>query len=300
MKKVFCIFFVCVAVICCKAQPNGGFENWTTVFNSPTPDGWQTLNFLTITTPPNPVSAFKATGVDVHSGNYALKLKTIHVSTNPVPQLIDDTMGVIFTGKINISAGTYKYGFPLSSRPKYLEFWAKYLPVGGDSAGVRVVLRKWNGIKTDTVAEGTLSFGETVSYTLFKAELNYYSNVVPDSALIIYGSSRHRLFARINSTLFLDDVLFTGSVGIDDHKAISDRVKVFPNPAKDNVTIQVEIKEADNIEITDISGKAIGIYKIENPKVNVTTALYLQGTYFYTVRDKQNKVLTTGKFNVIK
>lgn len=300
MKNIICIFSLLFVAMCCRAQPNSDFEHWSSVYGSLTPDGWQTLNFLTMTSPPNPRSVFRASGVDAHSGTYAMKLTTIYVSTNPIPQFVDDTMGAAFTGKVNISSGTYNYGFPYSDRPQRLEFWAKYLPVGNDSAGVRIILRKWNGVKTDTIAEGELVFLEKLNYTLFKADLTYFSNAVPDTGIIFFASSRHSSLARVNSTLYVDDIVFTGSVGIENQNFLTDKVKVYPNPAKDNLTIQVEIKEADNIEITDISGKIIGIYKIESTKLNVNTALYMQGTYFYAVRDQKNRIVTKGKFNVVK
>jgi len=31
-----------------KAQPNGGFENWSTVYTLQEPDSWQTLNFISL------------------------------------------------------------------------------------------------------------------------------------------------------------------------------------------------------------------------------------------------------------
>ena len=95
----FAIFWV-FAMYNAKAQPNGGFEAWHTEYSFQNPDEWATLNFLTLTSPPNPLSAFKVTGIDTHSGNFALKLKTIAVTTNPAPAMLSDSAGVVFTGNV--------------------------------------------------------------------------------------------------------------------------------------------------------------------------------------------------------
>jgi hypothetical protein len=50
----------------------------------------------------------------------------------------------------------------------------------------------------------------------------------------------------------------------------------------------------------DSSGKLRGIYKIQNYNAKVNTSLFAAGIYFCDIRDKKNKVITNGKFNVIR
>ncbi|MCE9540392.1 MAG: PCMD domain-containing protein [Bacteroidetes bacterium] len=301
MKRSIIIFgILAFTILCCKAQPNSGFENWTTIFNIQSPDGWQTLNFLGAFSPPNPISAFKATGVDKHSGNYALKIKTIFVNNNPAPGGIDDTVGLVFTGRIILSPPSYKYGFPYIGRPEKLEFWAKYLPVGNDTGGARIVLRKWNGTGNDTIAMGESQISTTIAYTLFKVNLTYYSTELPDSASIIFGSSEDGDNARVGSTIYVDDVALTGWVGIEQHDLYADKVKAFPNPAKDELNIIAEIDDASDVKIMDALGKLIGVYKIQNHKVLINTTPFPPGIYFYDICDKNDKTLTKGKFNILR
>ncbi len=282
------------------AQPNGGFENWSNQYNYETPVSWQTLNFLSTAFPPNPLSAFKAIGIDKHSGNYALKLKTVFLTNNPAPDKIDDTIGLTFTGKVNLFPPSYKYGFPYNGRPEKFEFWAKYFPLGNDTAGVRVTLQNWNGAKNDTIAFGELNLAATSQYTLFQLNLTYYSNDLPDSASIIFGSSKNKYRARVGSTLFIDDAAFSGWVGIGENNPFTDKVKIFPNPARDNVNILAQIENADNVQIIDASGKLAGVYKILNNHSDVNTNLFAEGIYFYEIRDKQERALAKGKFNIVK
>jgi len=305
MKKRIVIFTILtfsfgLSTFNCFAQPNGGFENWSTVNNYQAPDNWATLNFLSMF-PPNATSAFKASGLDKHSGSFALKIQTIYVENNPAPGQIADTVGIAFTGKINFSPPGYKIGFPYSGRPEKLEFWSKYIPVGNDTAGARVILMKWNGISRDTIATGELFINATVAYNIFQVPLIYSSSTaVPDTAAIIFGPSKREADARVGSTLYIDDVGLTGWVGIDEQNIYTDKVQLFPNPATDEVNIIADIDDADNIQLIDVSGKLAGNYKIQNYNANINTSLFAEGIYFYEIRDRNNKSITKGKFNVIK
>lgn len=301
MKKAVIIFSIlALAGLNSKAQPNGGFENWSIIFNIEEPDNWQTLNFLSLFDSLNPLSAFKAIGFDTHSGNYALKLKTVFVPNNPWPAQLEDTINFAYTGKINYTPFSYKYGFPFTGRPQKLEFWSKYAPVGNDTAGTGVVLLKWNGVTHDTIASGKVLIQPSFGYILSQVVLNYFSTASPDSATIVFGSSKDSSVARVGSTLFVDDVIFTGSVGINQQESNTEKVKIFPNPARGNVTILAQIKDADNVQIVDAAGKLAGIYQIQNYIANVNTMLFAEGVYFYGIRDKKNSVLIKGKFNVAK
>ena len=288
------------AISNCKAQANGGFEDWITVSGVQEPSGWQTLNFLSLLIPPNPLSAFKASGVDKHSGNYALKLKTVFFNNNPIPSEIGDSTGGTFTGKLILAPPSIKLGTPYTGRPASLEFWAKYIPVGADVAGAYVSLRKWNGISTDTIASGYIEFDSTLSYTFFQVNLIYQSSASPDTLTIGFTSSYKKATTRVGSTLYVDDVALTGWVGIDEYANYTDKVKIFPNPAKENITINAQIEAADKVQVVDVSGKLMGVYKIQNYSTNINTGVFAEGIYFYQIRDKQNRVLTNGKFNVIK
>ncbi len=308
MKKVIIVFAVvtlnfALSTLNCFAQPNGGFENWTPKFSYEEPDNWQTFNFLSLTSPPNPVSAFKVLGLDVHSGNYAIKLKTIFVNNNPSPPLITDTMsGSTFTGAISLSPFALQYGFPYTGRPAKLELWAKYFPVGSDIAAAGVALLKRDSLThiQDTIAIGFISIPATALYTSFHSNLSYFSSALPDTAAILIRASRDSTIARVGSTLFADDVALTGWVGIDQHDFINDKVKLLPNPAIDNVTILSEIEDAENVKVVDAIGKLVGIYKILDHKININTSSFNAGNYFFEIRDKKNRLLTKSKFNVIK
>jgi hypothetical protein len=302
MKKKLILYLLLVSCISFKslAQPNTGFENWHNEFSYLVPDSWQTFNGLSLTTPPNPLSAFRVTGIDVHSGNYALKLQSVYFNHFNMPDDVGDTAGGAFTGRINYSPFAFAYGFPYTSRPEKFEFWARYLPVGSDTAAALVFLSKFNGIKSDTIAIGLLNLFYQPTYMLYQSTITYYSNDIPDSAAIVFSTSKSKSSARVGSTLFLDDVALTGWVGIDEHDSYTNKVKIFPNPAKESITIQLKMDEAQSVLIRDVTGNTIGSFPINNYSTTVNTSAFSQGMYFYEITGENKKLLTRGKFNVVK
>ena len=301
MKKIAVIYFILICgTFFCKAQPNGGFENWTTVLNIIEPENWQTYNFFSLVDPLTPVSATRVSGLDKHSGIYALKIKSIYIPNNQFSSYIGDTAGGAFTGNFDFTPFQINWGFPYIERPARLEVWSKYLPLGNDTAGAAVVLKKWVGNKTDTIAIGKLFINQTLAYTKYEVNLAYYSSEIPDSAVIVFLASKEPSSARINSTLFIDDVVFAGSVGIDKPNKTDGIVKISPNPSKDEVNIKSSFPNSDIIKIINITGKIIGEFKIYDNEFNINTSTFAAGIYYYEIQDNRAKNLYKGKFNVIK
>jgi hypothetical protein len=300
MKKVSSLPVLCFTVLKMFSQPNGGFENWAPDYSAESPAGWQTLNFLTFQ-PSNPPSAFKVSGIDKHSGNYALKLKTIHINYNPIPQILSDTIGLILTGQLNISPAYFNAGFAYSGRPEKLKLWYKYLPVGSDEGGVRVILTKWNGVKRDTLAFIETDLHEQLSYTPLDIDIPYSSEEVSDTALIYIASSRSNSLARVGSTLYADDVTFSGWVGIrEKQQTETDIVNVYPNPAQDYITFSIKDKKTNYIEVFDSQGRSLEKYVVTASALCLDTDRMNNGVYFYTASDKENKTQIQGKFNILK
>lgn len=294
------LFILLIACGWASAQPNGGFENWTPEFNYEIPDNWQTLNFLSLASPPSDVSAFKAVGIDKHSGNYALKLKTVQVNSGQFPAELGDSIGGAFTGKINFSPFFYKFGYPYNGRPEKLEFWAKYTPVGNDTASAAVILRSWNGAVNDTIAMGLMAIPPSAVFTFYELTLDYIEDFLPDSAVIAFYPFKDTVNVRLGSTLYIDDVAFTGWVGLEESPEKQPLVSVFPNPAKNSITFCTTAKRDGNIQIRDISGKLLSSTMLTDDKTSVNTSLFPAGIYIYEISDSENNLLQRGRFSVTK
>ena len=78
MKKIYLLallpFLTTLTFAQNPALPNPGFESWHTSGNHLDPDNWNTLNNATGIL--GVFTATRATGADVHSGTYAIKLQT--------------------------------------------------------------------------------------------------------------------------------------------------------------------------------------------------------------------------------
>jgi len=287
------------------SQDNPGFENWLAPVTSGTntyqePVSWQTFNFLVPFG--NPVSVFRVGGTDKYSGNYALKVKTVFFTNKLGVITFPDSIGLVFNGKIIFSPPSYKIGSPYTTRSEKFSFYAKYSPVGNDTGMVVVTLHKKSSTGRDTIATGQINVNAIGSYSLFQITLNYRSNGTPDTAAIAFASSKTKASTRVGSEIFIDDVAFSGSVpiGIKENNAYSSKINLFPNPSNNLVTINSTFDDADKVEVINFLGVGMGTFKFLNNSANINTNLFNSGSYFYRIFDKKNKVLTTGKFSVVK
>jgi len=77
--------------------------------------------------------------------------------------------------------------------------------------------------------------------------------------------------------------------GIKDN-AKNNFVKIFPNPAKDNLTLVFENNESRNIEIVDITGKVVMSATSESFEYKMNVSSLLTGMYIVKVRSQSGNV----------
>lgn len=89
-------------------------------------------------------------------------------------------------------------------------------------------------------------------------------------------------------------------VGIKEAQNTKIELSVFPNPATNFVNFSTSSLEATKIIAIDLTGKTITTEVMEMGKAKLNTSNLAGGVYMYQVVDKDNQVLTTGKFNINK
>lgn len=89
-------------------------------------------------------------------------------------------------------------------------------------------------------------------------------------------------------------------VGINSVSKNNIELSVFPNPAINFINFSTSSNEANKVLALDMNGKIIVTEAIEMGKARVNTSNLSSGIYMYQVIDKNNQILTTGKFNVNK
>ncbi len=171
--------------------PNPGFES----FSGGGATNWGHANGLLT----GLVTKATAAG-DINSGISAIKLTTKTSGGFIYPGIAASKSTVTLTG---VSAG----GFPWTSRSTSLEGFAKYIPVGSDTAIISVFYTKWNGTSRDTIGGGSLEI--TIGYSTFGAfsvPISFIDFRSPDTCQIVLASSDTS--GAVGSALYVDDLSF--------------------------------------------------------------------------------------------
>jgi hypothetical protein len=274
------------------AQVDFGYE---LPWSNGNPQGWASAKFVA----PN---VLNPDSVIFNFGSKSAKIVTSDVSgiagfTNG---LLPPTSGIMLTGAIGFGTPPVKLGYPFSQRKDSLGFFARYTPVGNDTAYAQVILYK-RQTQRDTIAMGFTKITATSSFNLNYVVLNYNPNfpttILPDSALIIFSSSMP-VGAQLGSTLWVDDLKWgTVNTGIT-QLTKNDAIKVAPVPANEFINFDFGTAVATQVEILDINGKLIESFSVNSRNQSIRIAHLSNGLYFYAVRDKQNVLLSSGKLTI--
>jgi hypothetical protein len=283
MKKYFLSTFsaVCISAAAIAQIPNASFENWTSMGSYNNPDNWDQLNGATTST--GVYTCVKGTPGNPGSSYIKLTSKTAG-SMGVVP-------GLAVSGVIDMVTMKPKSGFAFSQMPVSLTGSWQYMASGADNGFVAVYLTKWNtGImKRDTIAKGiqTLS-GMAMSWANFSLNLNYITNNMPDSAMIVLSSSGRTPVA--NSYLYVDNLAFSGSVtGIKNINSYLSNISLYPNPSSGSVTVELNVQKTSpvKLQLSDVTGKIMKEISagevLGNYKTTLNTVGLSQGTYFLKI-----------------
>lgn len=330
MKKNFLSLLVSfTGIMIVSAQPSTGFETWTTNGNNggftnvpEEPTGWISENQLaTPFTSGNDTSVWKASGANAHSGLYAMEIRTVNVTNNPVPSEIPNPSGIAFTGKIQVTLSPFSIkifkGYASTARPDSADFWYMYQPMPNDSAVCNVIVSKWNTVSNsqDTIATGSFPITTAAaSYTYASFGLTYNpafnSFTTPDTIFIYFSATCWATLncGTVGSTLWVDDFAFSGTngSGISELSSSSD-VMIYPNPATNHVNVIADVNEASSVIAYDATGRMVSSAVLSqtvngaNRKSGVMTTSHLSsGLYSYSIIDKNKSILRCGKFNIVK
>lgn len=278
-----------------KAQapvPNGGFESWTGFGLYEMPDAWKTTDSLSMSvgTP----SATKET-TDMHGGLYALKLTPFFFVFTNIP-------GAASNGVINTTTFQIIGGSPDTVRHAKLSGWYKYAPVSGDSCTISVTMYKRNGATRDVIGSGIFgTSAATSAYTPFDVNMNYSSINTPDSVLISIFSSAMGS-AHLGTTLLIDDLAFSGFVGIHEIPGVVNSLNTFPNPAQNELNVSVDLQKniRTRFEISDLNGRKVSSFEMKSLNEKFDVSFLVSGNYFYRLADENGNTLGSGKFSISK
>ncbi len=195
--------------------PNAGFETWINHGSYEDPQYWDTPNAEIATIPfvGKPV-VFKST--DNHSGSYSAELITQSIAG------IGNVPGFITLGNLTVDILTQTYtlsgGIPIADKPTHLMGYYKFLPQGGDSCSIGILLTKLNAGVIDTVGYGYFSTHDTVSdWTHFSAWIDYILTEQPDTMNVMAISSAEETTLDEGTTLYVDDLYLDYTLSVAGH-----------------------------------------------------------------------------------
>ncbi|MEP7263935.1 MAG: T9SS type A sorting domain-containing protein [Bacteroidota bacterium] len=275
MKKNLLYISLLFSCTMLKAQvPNPGFEyfnqdfsvsNWGNVYlfngtDSIVLDGY---SFYTPTS-------------DAHSGQTAIEL---HNAMN-------FTTGDVVVGAISadtdsvFSAWSMFENVPLQTAPDHLGFYYKYFPVGSDTAMATLAVYDINGNLLGDVH--IVISGVTSTYTYASAPINYISVGFPATAFINFSNSIYGAPANFGTRFLIDDVEINPVTAVDEKAKGDDAMQLFPNPAKDHLTVMRNTKDF-SFYIYNVEGQPILIGlgsggTVTIPVGNLSPGIYIMKT----------------------
>ena len=241
MRAHLTLFSFSAALIATAQLGNGGFESLTVDANAQYWSG--DLHILAITLDSNGVwhtdsvvydgGRDYALSTDAHSGQYAMELRNGYNFTQAYP----------IVGRLHADADTNSYqsfpivSMPMGQRPVALTFWAKYAPLGNDSAEVTLnVLDE----AQNPIGSGALAIGGTIAeYTAFEVPVTYTSQDPIGFVQLTFANGTSTGSITLGTRMLIDDVaLVFAPEGIAGRAGIDGSITLYPVPAADRCTVR--------------------------------------------------------------
>jgi hypothetical protein len=291
LKNIALILIILIETINCSAQSNLDFEKWNVNYNGiDEAKSWTNTSDATKFNAPS--TLFKVVE-NPFSGLASLKLTTAFWDDG-APYGLDTLVGSL------LQQNAY------TKRPLSFKFSYKCTPQLGDELLVGVQLTRTLNGELIVIGEGYFTSSKIENKWVSKVvTIDYYTTDTPEKIHIMALSSANAVitngihgFAKIGSTLFLDDIKLR--VTKEETLTTQSYVHVYPNPAKEYINVETNFSLAQKIEIYNLSGKLLIAASIgQYSKIDISKLP--SGTYIYKVFSEQSdRITATNKFNVVR
>lgn len=79
-------------------------------------------------------------------------------------------------------------------------------------------------------------------------------------------------------------------------------IRFYPNPATTAISFEFQrgYDKSYSLQLYNFMGKKIYELKTASPRINLSLTDFYRGVYIYQLRDKNGKIIESGKFQVVK
>lgn len=262
-----------------------GFENWTTNSVGEMPVAWDGFNrqvmFGGMTV--GEVECIRKDSLDPKEGNFSISLTSESVMGGPAVPALFTTGDLIIDW--NAQNGDITGGEAFTNTPTQLKGWYKYYPVNNDTAFIEVDFTQ----NSTQVGSGRIELsGSTQDWTPFVFDITFDNRTMPDSMNIVAASTKASENIPVGTVLELDAMEFVyGTTGLE-NKA-SESIKVYPNPATNNLTIDGMQTGQNNITIFNSLGQTIENLETSSHSILLNVSQLKTGIYFVQIENNEHK-----------
>lgn len=311
--------FAVAAIFAQGVIPNGGFENVAPYntsttqthqcpegspgpFNWPGGNSWVSLNSDQANSgyPNLTDSTMRVVTAGSHTGNNHLRLLTDSGCAPLFSTYKFSGFAALYPANVSFGgippALSISGGLPFNSRPDSITGWFRYYPSGTDTFSVNVLLSRWNATTSSRDTIGWVKYDTTYSanvssWTMFTDTINYKSHLLPDT-MFLYVLSSPLSYQSIHdgTELHLDDLLFAGidstqedttsGIGITEKQKMP-AITLYPNPARSEVTIQLNGAKSGNLHLMNILGQEVKMERIFKTNATIDLSGLDNGVYIY-------------------
>ncbi len=292
------------------------FESWKTYtakslaginipINLAAPTGWTGSDSFIIafgkTFNPTGIFVPQISKVAGHSGSFASKVETKFqadiggfAGNGPIEA------GILnYAINIDISTGnlTTTGGLPFTTIPSTISFWVKTNIVGDDFTDFYANLIDNSDAIEDTIATADTTF-ITTDTSWKKITLPFKKTTSVGAPLILRIDANTSTFdtaSHIGTYFVIDDIEVNYPTGVSTYLKSSGMAQVYPNPANNQIQIDVPTANQYRFQLVSIEGKIVMDKYLTNTKNVIESASVPSGLYTYQILGVSNSIVQTNK-----
>jgi hypothetical protein len=294
-------FLLCWAAAAgAQTLPNPGFENWVSIgVACEDPEFWNTPNGGVALF--GVCSATRET-TDAYSGSASVKLTTILLPVVGIRAPAALSNGILVVNASDPFNSTVQGGSPIWGRPDALIGYYRYEPQGGDSLTIRVRLFDLVGSDTLLIAEDEFfsSAATGSAYELFNLPINYLSSEDADLAQVLIRSTRNTANATVGTTLWLDELRFTGISSAPQQEALPFGFDLYPNPASDWLHLDNSHARLGRAAVFNSAGSLVLEYPLASGANRLDVRELAPGLYTLRLYDTGGRAVGVSRLQILR